>query len=351
MKWHSVRFVPGAMMTGNVRRRQSRHRHFEEAGLVPPRFWVVLAWVAAAVVLLLAVVIAVQNKTEGSPTAPSVSGTAPFPLDAPPGFGPSQLRFEDMFRTSPLDRSKWAPFIASRGSNGLAWNGNNKRGSALGKPSSRSMLDYNLPSQLRVHQGLSLTAVRRRTVGMLGTRPTVFPWRSGIVSTYQKFEFKGGYVQVEAKVPTEPGMWPAIWMLPGASTTSGDDYELDIFEGGFTLKDASSRDTYAWHLITPSGTVGGVTNTHEDLGAQFHVYGMRWVPKKSITWYLDGHVVGEVTRAQVSIPSEPMDLIIDLGVAAASTESFRSVTNSSTPVASRMVVREVQVYSGSNASR
>lgn len=233
----------------------------------------------------------------------------------------------------------------------MPWGGNGRQGSSLDSPFSRSTQDYDLPSQTAIHKGLVLTAVKRRTIGRLGSRRAVYPWRSGIVSTYRKFEFMGGYVQVEAKVPTSPGMWPAIWMLPGSSSANaGDNYEVDIFEGGYNLVHANPQDTYAWHLITPTGKVGGVVDVHRNLGDGFLVYGMRWIPKKSITWYLNGSAVAKVTQSQASIPAEPMDLILDLGVAAPGTSGFRTVPNQGTTSPSSMIVDKVQVYSSSRKS-
>ena len=56
-----------------------------------------------------------------------------------------------------------------------------------------------------------------------------------------------------------------------------------------------------------------------DLGAAYHVYGLKWVPGQSLTWYVDGTQIGQVTSAQAPIPDDPMELIVALDVASPST--------------------------------
>src|SRR5690625_2258215 len=37
---------------------------------------------------------------------------------------------------------------------------------------------------------------------------------SAMITSEGKFDFRYGRVDVRAKIPTETGMWPAIWMMP-----------------------------------------------------------------------------------------------------------------------------------------
>jgi len=136
-------------------------------------------------------------------------------------------------------------------------------------------------------------------------------------------------------------------MLPGPGGNSGDNYEVDIFEGGADDGGAGTNLTtmYSWHLHTPSGTFGTETNTNVNLTSSFNTYGLKWIPGQSITWYLNGNVVGQVTSAQASIPDEPMELIMSLQVANSNTSSWHSVYDSSTPTVNDMLISGVQVYS------
>jgi len=88
-----------------------------------------------------------------------------------------------------------------------------------------------------------------------------------------------------------------------------------------------------------------VTNVGVDLTSGYHTYGLDWTPGQQITWYLDGKKLGQVTNAQVPIPAEPMELIMNVQVANSSTSQWHTVPDSSTPTTTQMVVRSVQVYS------
>jgi beta-glucanase (GH16 family) len=71
---------------------------------------------------------------------------------------------------------------------------------------------------------------------------------------------------------------------------------------------------------------------------------LRWVPGQSLTWYLDNVPVAQLTSAQAAIPDAPMDLILGLQVARASTAPWHSVVDSTTPSPSVFRVEKVDVY-------
>jgi len=295
----------------------------------------------SALVTVLAVVVAVLIAL--TITAPTV----PRSLAAPPGYSASNLRFNYSASGSAVNPIDWDSFIISAGSQGVAWNSNGKGGSSpAGYPNYDA--EYDLPGQVSESNGIiDIRATKTPTEGMLGDAPTVYPFASGVLSSYGKFEFTGGYVQIEAKMPRGAGLWPGLWMLPGAGATSANTYEIDIFEGGADNggTGSSSADMYSWHLHTPGGTFGAYTNSHVDLTTSYNTYGLRWIPGQSITWYLNRKVIGEVTSAQATIPDEPMELIMNLQVANANAASFHSVYNSTTPTKSDMLISAVQVYS------
>jgi hypothetical protein len=282
-----------------------------------------------------------QGSTPGtSPT--TIPPTGPPP--APAGFTAGQLIFNDEFAGNTLDSALWNPYITSLGAAGIPWNSNHQGGSGTQNPALVGSLDYDLPSQVVVDNGLALLAQKAPTMGVLGATPQTFPWRSGVVSTYSKFSFTGGYVQVEAKMPAGSGMWPSIWMLPGPGGTGGDETEIDLFEGGFLGDGDNPLDNFSWHLHSSTGLFGSVTDTKVNLAAGYHVYGLEWVPDKELDWYLDGVLVGRITAAQSPIPDEPMELIMNLSIANASTAHYRTAEDASTPTGAAMLVRSVQVY-------
>jgi beta-glucanase (GH16 family) len=268
-------------------------------------------------------------------------------VSPPSGYSASQLEFEDSASGTAINPDYWNTFITSNAAQGQPWNSNGAGGSSAAATDPDYDAEYDLPGQVSEANGvIDLKATETPTEGVDGYS-MVFPWASGVLSTYGHFQFDGGYVQIEAKMPAGDGLWPGLWLLPGPGGSNGDDYEIDIFEGGAddggpgTL----SSDMYAWHLHTPSGTVGADTNTNVNLTTSFNTYGLSWVPGQSITWYLNGNVVGQVTSAQARIPDEPMELIMSLQVANSNTSSWHSVYDASTPVVDDMLVSGVQVYS------
>jgi beta-glucanase (GH16 family) len=256
--------------------------------------------------------------------------------------------FSDDASGSSIDDSRWVTFLNSGAGDNSVWNSNGRGGSSPANPSPDYDAEYDLPGQVSEANGfIDIRAARTPTDGVLDGSPTAYPFASGVVSTYGKFEFTGGYVQIRAKMPSGSGLWPGLWMLPGKGATSADNFEIDIFEGGADNggPGASTEDTFAWHLHTPSGTFGADTNSKVNLTTSFNTYGLRWVPGRSVTWYLDGKVIGSVTSAQADIPDEPMELIINLQVATAAASFWHSAYDSATPAISDLLISGVQVYS------
>ena len=152
-------------------------------------------------------------------TAPHGGGPAHRPVTTttdgvPAGYSSADLAFQDDFDGTALNNAKWNPFITSNSAHGVPWNTNGHGGSGLQNPSLVANQEYYLPAQVQVDNGLDLVADQTTTPGMLAGTPRTYPWRSGAVTTYGKFEFTGGYIQIVAKMPAGPGMWPSMWMLP-----------------------------------------------------------------------------------------------------------------------------------------
>ncbi|MBR0973085.1 family 16 glycosylhydrolase [Bradyrhizobium japonicum] len=262
-------------------------------------------------------------------------------LSAPAGYTSSDLIFQEDFSGTTLD-SYWHNYITSNAANGWPWNSYGSGGSGVGGPYDA---DYFMPSQVTVNNGvLDLTAIRQSVSGMnQGTQQT-FPITSGTVSSYGNFEFNGGYLQISMKAPSGDGAWPGLWLMPGKGAgSSGDNFEIDIQEGGYTGSGPANQ-AFSWHLHTPSGTVGGTVDTGVDLTAAFHTYAIDWQPGKSITWYLDGKQIAQVTSAQVPIPNEPMELIMDNQVANSNTTGWHTALDSSTPSSMPMQIDAIQLY-------
>lgn len=76
--------------------------------------------------------------------------------------------------------------------------------------------EWYLPSQDQVSGGmLRLIAEREPTAGLAADgSPKTYGCRSGMVTTYPGFSFQYGFLQVEARIPHAPGLWPALWLAP-----------------------------------------------------------------------------------------------------------------------------------------
>src|SRR5271166_4132779 len=177
-------------------------------------------------------------------------------------------------------------------------------------------------------------------------RGQTYPFTSGALTTYGKMEFTGGYLQISMKQPSGDGAWPALWMLPGSGAgSSGDNFEIDMQEGGMTAGSANPNDVFSYHLHDGSdATYNSTVNAGVDLSAGFNTYGIDWVPGQSITWYLNGQQVGQVTSAQTTIPDEPMELIMSNEVANSSASGWHTTMDGSTPNSMPMQVADVQLY-------
>jgi beta-glucanase (GH16 family) len=294
-----------------------------------------------------------QTTTPATTTVPPTTvaaapTTTTGTMAAPAGYSASQLEFNETASGSSINPAYWNTFLTSNAAQGAPWNTNGSGGSTPAGSSPNYDAEYDLPGQITESNGvIDIRATETPTPGFIGNTPTVFPFASGALSSYGRFQFDGGYLQVEAKMPAGAGMWPALWMLPGPGGTSGDNYEIDLFEGGADDggPGTSSSDMFSWHLHTPSGTVGADTNTNVNLTTSFNTYGLKWIPGQSITWYLNGNVIGTITSAQASIPNEPMELLVNLEVANSNASEWHSVYNSSTPTVNDMLISGVQVYS------
>ena len=270
----------------------------------------------------------------------AVTPASPSNAIAPPaGYTAQQMIFDDRFSGSTLDTSKWT---TSLGADGIVWNDfGNLPAPFTGPniPGDGTEAAMFGPSQVSVHNGLSLTAAPNTN-----QYASTYPWISGVVTTEGKFSLPTGgwYVQVEAKMPDQSqGMWPAIWFLCG--TNCPHQNELDGYEGGWL----GTNPNQVMHsdYFSDQGQQQSAYNVGTDLSAGYHVYGFQFVPGQSITAYLDGHQVWQVTSSSgVSITGEPYEIIMELQVATQQISGWHTVTTANTP-ASTMNVAEVQAYS------
>jgi beta-glucanase (GH16 family) len=209
--------------------------------------------------------------------------SGPLGSVAPTGIpGAWQLTWSDEFSEGGLDTSKWT----------TGW-----FGSGVTQPINSAEIGAYGPRQVAVDGGtLSLTATAATQV----VNGRMYPYTSGLVSTYGKLSFTYGVVEARIYLPGSGGSianWPAFW-ADGMGTwpTTG---ELDVMEG--------MRGQAAYHFHSPAGGPGA------DVAGTFtgwHTYAADWQPGV-VTYYYDGHRVGSI---RTGITNSPMYLILNYGL-------------------------------------
>ncbi len=165
-------------------------------------------------------------------------------------------------------------------------------------------------------------------------------YTSARLKTHGKFDFTYGRVEIKAKLPTEPGTWPALWMLGSNYQTNAWPAcgEIDIMEYAANMSQTAIHGTLHY-----PGNFGGNANTGATTLAtpgDWHVYTLIWSPD-SITWYIDDNPAYKTFVNSATHPYFNWDYFLILNVAVGG-----NFTNNYTPVFEQdsMEVDYVRVY-------
>jgi hypothetical protein len=274
-----------------------------------------------------------------SPVATTLSNDA-----AAVGFTGTPI-FNDDFSGTSLNSNNWVEGVASKAADGI-WNLKTLAGgftfSSVG--SGQYDQEYFSSQNVAVNNGLTLSAVP-------DTSQAGYTYRSAAISTYGKDPSSGTVLwEIDAKMPdSSSGMWPGIWFLPDSMATypsgqSGDSAEIDLFEGGYTQGSANPNTVMAVHYGGATSVVWQAPGSYpivSDLSAGYNVYGLKFVPGVSITYYMNGVQVWQVTT---NVSTLPHQLELDLQVADSATEGWHTQTGSATPKVSDFDVAQVSEY-------
>ncbi len=100
-----------------------------------------------------------------------------------------------------------------------------------------------------------------------------------------------GKIEVEARLPSGRGTWPAIWMLPSqqsyGTTYWPDNGEIDIMEHVGYDPDVVHATVHTRAYYHSIGTQKGAQKTVPTARSDFHVYSIEWEPD-SIRAFIDG---------------------------------------------------------------
>src|SRR5258706_5262100 len=127
-------------------------------------------------------------------------------------------------------------------------------------------------------------------------------YTSARLNSQRKAEFTYGRMQVRAKLPNTPGIWPAIWMLPirGDWPSGG---EIDIME---LIGKEPSRAYGTLHYGDPHKSQGGWFDLpgSATFDQGFHVFAIEWEPEE-IRWYVDGKMYFKTSEWFTSQANSP----------------------------------------------
>ena len=221
-------------------------------------------------------------------TAASVTKPPASLLTVPAGW---KLAFDPGFADTQLDTGTWATCYdwATNPSVGCDNNPTDEK-------------EWYIPSQVNVSGGtVNLVAKQEPTQGLStsGAAKT-FTCRSGMISSKPGFNFTYGLMQITAKLPYGPGLWPALWL---AATNDQWPPELDIMEHWYSEPQMKVYD----HTVGKK-YLGGPVSTPANLSAGFHTYSLLWT-KDRVTWYLDGVQVFTTTSY---VPQQAMYFVANV---------------------------------------
>jgi len=256
-----------------------------------------------------------------------------------------RVLFEDVFAGHSLSPNHWNPYVCDYNSHGRPW----LMQPSVAVPSSAITVEngrnaaYDLPSAIRVDDGLTLSSYRGTeaagyswTGSVICSHPTSNNFGSGTVRT-AGFTFADARVEIRAKMPDlTSGQWPSIWFLPAWDDNGA---EIDLFEGGFLTKTINPNQLMAVKLFS-SGNKQQFLDCGTDLSADYHTYSMEYRQGSSITMFFDGSNVCTYTH---DVPVGPYFIILSNGIASAYTAGWHTQVSNSTPTINLMQVSSVRV--------
>lgn len=219
---------------------------------------------------------------------PVLGNLSPIHAAPPDGF---RMVFNDEFDGPALDILKWNTTMAFAGSQGPRYH-------------NVAYLHYLLDDDVAVSDGTLHLRAERRSVE--GTEPTGhYDFSAGLITSHDKFAFKYGYIEIRAKYPGGPGVWPAFWLI-GQGQYWPPEFDIAEYYG--------NRGVMHYGLC--HGTLKNVEwdstgdkESHAEEG--WHTFALDWRPNHA-TWLVDGVVKKEITAEYV--PNIPMYIILSNGV-------------------------------------
>jgi len=182
-------------------------------------------------------------------------------------------------------------------------------------------LEYYTKESVTIDGNLVITANRVDESSGLNCYYGPAEWTSGKIHTAKKIGFKYGRLEINAKMPSGVGTWPALWLL-GVNLLDGVAWphcgEIDILENTgahpFQVQGTIHGDGYfGEHGLTK------IIQSPEELSKDFHTYAINWTPD-CIEWFFDDNCYNIINREEVENQGKPWPfnqefyLIINLAI-------------------------------------
>ena len=198
------------------------------------------------------------------------------------------------------------------------------------------LLDKNVYAK---NGALHLDNVKEEIQGVDPAR--TFDYSTGWINSLQKVNFNGTeravYLEVKAKFPKGPKVWPAIWLVDD-SENRGWPPEIDIWEYFGRFFNTKHTDQMYMRYIYGKWNDKHdhsvpINEFHDTYNAAetWHVYGYQWT-NNEMKWFIDGKLIHSKSRG-VEVPSAdwpnvPMCLVINNGLLTVVDEGATSFPNS-----------------------
>jgi beta-glucanase (GH16 family) len=274
--------------------RESRARSHRKKKRMSTRKRVLMTVSVIAVAAAVGAGVLLSTNSSGPPASAATKlpvqptqSAAPAP-PAPPQTW--QLKFDSAFTGTQLDTSMWGtcyPWAPNGCTN-------------YGNTSDPDQEWYQASQDLVSGGVLRLVAQPEPTAGLAQNGSAKeYQCRSGMVTTYPSLQFKYGFVQVVAKIPFGPGLWPALWL---AAANQKWPPEVDMLE--HWSSDADGKVYF--HPVTGPRQGGPVSMPN--LATGWHTFTLSWT-STGLTWYYDGT---QVFASSTDVPQQSMYLIANL---------------------------------------
>lgn len=265
---------------------------------------------------------ATQTATETHVSTQPSGASAVEPDEyGPPSSGKWEATLSDHFDGGELDRSIWSPGIEGHGGNCADGGGR----SFCWRPDHVTVDAETDRLRLRVSDGAPPPDERDPRDADVG-------YTVGAVNTRDAFAQEFGYFEAAARIPDEPGTLPAFWLF--LDKFESDWREINVYEkngahdattlkmGSFFEQDDDGPERPAVEhqdnddrIRVEAGEGTDRIDVSDPVDETFHVFGLEWAPE-TLTWYVDGEVVGRVDHPGVAefLPGRELFLVLNCAV-------------------------------------